>query len=293
MSIAMLEKLTPNIGWQKVFAEMGMPHVDTVIVGQPEFYRGVNKYLKTFSIADWKAYLRWNVLTDFAPYLSNDFDKENFHFTGTVLQGTKAQLPRWERVLTTENRIMGEMLGQLFVKEVFPLQAKMRYNEMVEAIRQSYREHIAKLDWMSEPTKKMALLKLNAIHPKVGYPDKWKDFSKLQIGRGSYAANVINARHWSYLNNINKLGKPVDHTEWNMTPQTYNANYSPSNNEITLPAAMLTMPGIIDSEVDDAVAYGYVAASTIGHEITHGFDDHGRQFDAKVTLNRGGHRQTL
>jgi putative endopeptidase len=284
MSIAKLQKLTPNIGWQTVFAEMGMPHVDTVIVGQPEFYRGVNKYLKSFSIADWKAYLRWNVLTDFAPYLSNDFDKENFRFTGMTLQGTKVQLPRWERVLTTENRIMGEMLGQLFVKEVFPLQAKVRYTEMVEAIRQSYREHIAKLDWMSEPTKKMALLKLNSIHPKVGYPDKWKDFSKLQIGRVSYAANVINARRWSYLNSINKLGKPVDHTEWNMTPQTYNANYSPSNNEITLPAAMLTMPGVMDTEVDDAVAYGYVAASTIGHEITHGFDDHGRQFDARGNL---------
>jgi putative endopeptidase len=154
----------------------------------------------------------------------------------------------------------------------------------VEAIRQAYREHIQKLDWMSPETKQKALEKLNAVHPKVGYPDQWKDFSTLNISRDSYAGNVMNARHWLYLVNINKLGKPVNHQEWNMTPQTYNANYSPSNNEITLPAAQLLIPGIKDEDVDDAMAYGYVAASVIGHEITHGFDDEGRQFDAKGNL---------
>ena len=179
---------------------------------------------------------------------------------------------------------MGELLGQLFVKEYFPPAAKLRYVKLVEAIRTSYKEHIEKLDWMSPETKKKALLKLSTIHPKVGYPDKWKDFSNLEITRESYAANVMRARHWSYLENIHKLGKPVDHSEWNMTPQTYNANYSPSNNEITLPAAQFIIPGIMDKDIDDAVVYGYSAASTIGHEITHGFDDEGRQFDEKGNL---------
>jgi putative endopeptidase len=155
---------------------------------------------------------------------------------------------------------------------------------MVEAIRQSYREHIDKLDWMSPETKQKALAKLNTIHPKVGYPDQWKDFSALVISRESYAGNVMSARHWSYMINVNKLGKPVNHKEWNMSPQTYNANYSPSNNEITLPAAQFLIPGIKDEEVDDAVAYGYAAASTIGHEITHGFDDEGRQYDMHGNL---------
>lgn len=284
MAVSKFNKLTPNINWNIYFANMGMLKVDTVIIGQPEFYTGLNKYLKTFTLADWKAYLRWKVLTSYAPYLSSDFVNENFRFAGGVLSGRKAQLPRWKRVLDTENGIMGELLGQLFVKEYFPVKAKQRYTDLVEAIRQSYREHIQKLDWMSPATKQKALAKLNAIHPKVGYPDKWKDFSTLTIDRGSYAMNVMRARHWAYLTNINKLGKPVDHTEWNMTPQTYNANYSPSNNEITLPAAQFIIPGIKDEDIDDAVVYGYSAASTIGHEITHGFDDEGRQYDAKGNL---------
>ncbi|MEO6522268.1 MAG: M13 family metallopeptidase [Mucilaginibacter sp.] len=284
MPVSQFNKLTPNINWNVVFSNMGIPNVDTIIVGQPEYYVAVNKYLNTFTITDWKAYLRWKVLTSYAPFLSKDLDQENFRFTGTVLAGRKVQLPRWKRVLDTENGIMGELLGQLFVKEYFPLKAKQRYTDLVEAIRASYREHIEKLDWMSPETKQKALLKLSTIHPKVGYPDKWKDFSNLSIDRGSYAVNVIHARHWAYLNNINKLGKPVDHTEWNMTPQTYNANYSPSNNEITLPAAQFIIPGIKDEDIDDAVVYGYSAASTIGHEITHGFDDEGRQYDAKGNL---------
>ncbi len=284
MSVAALNKLTPALSWNTVFTNMGIAQIDTIIVGQPEFYTGLNKYLTQFTVADWKAYLRWKLLAAYAPYLSKAFDQENFRFTGTVLSGRKEQLPRWKRVLDTENGIMGELLGQLFVQEYFPAKAKSRYTTMVEAIQQAYREHIAALDWMSPQTKQAALVKLNTIHPKVGYPDKWKDFSKLTINRTSYAANVLTARHWSYLMNINKLGKPVDHTEWNMTPQTYNASYSPSNNEITLPAAQFIIPGIRDEYIDDAVVYGYAAASTIGHEITHGFDDQGRQYDAKGNL---------
>ncbi len=284
MPVARLNQLTPLINWHTVFSNLELKGVDTVIVGQPEYYRAVNTALKTFSLADWKAYLRWKVLTANAQYLTQALNDENFRFNGTVLAGRKEQLPRWKRVLDTENSLMGELLGQLFVKEYFPAQTKQRYASMVENMRQAYSEHIQKLDWMSPATKQKALVKLNAIHPKVGYPDRWKDFSTLSISRASYAGNVIQARHWAYLNNAAKLGKPVEHWEWGMMPQTYNASYSPSNNEITLPAAQFMIPGVKDSEVDDAVVYGYAAASTIGHEITHGFDDQGRQYDAKGNL---------
>jgi putative endopeptidase len=284
MTVAKFNQLTPAINWTDLFKELQYKAVDSIIVGQPEYYRAVNKALTTFSVADWKAYLRWKLLSSNAPYLNKAFEDESFRFSGKVLAGRKEQLPRIKRITDTENSLMGELLGQLFVKEYFSPAAKLRYNAMVEAIRQSYREHIQKLDWMSPATKQKALVKLNTIHPKVGYPDKWKDFSTLEIDRESYAGNVMRARRWAYLINVNKLGKPVDHQEWNMTPQTYNANYSPSNNEITLPAAQFLIPGVKDADVDDAVAYGYAAASTIGHEITHGFDDEGRQYDAKGNL---------
>ena len=284
ITIAQLNKLTPDINWTGLFNTLELKPVDSVIVGQPEYYRAINKALKTFSADDWKAYLRLKLIISYAPYLNNVVADESFRFSGKVLRGQKEQLPRWKRVLDTENGIMGELLGQLFVKEYFPEKAKIRYVAEVEAIRQAYREHIQKLDWMSAETKQKALVKLNAIHPKVGYPDQWKDFSTLNISRESYAGNMMQARHWSYRVNINKLGKPINHQEWNMTPQTYNANYSPSNNEITLPAAQLLIPGIKDEDVDDAMAYGYVAASVIGHEITHGFDDEGRQYNAKGNL---------
>jgi len=284
MSVAQLNVLTPNINWSNLLPKLGLNQVDSVIVGQPEYYRALDKALTNYTVADWKAYLRWKLISAYAPYLNKDFEIENFRFFGTVLSGRKEQLPRWKRVLDTENGLMGELLGQLFVKEYFPASSKKRYVDMVEAIRQAYREHIAKLDWMSTGTKQKALQKLNAIHPKVGYPDQWRNYSALQISRNSYAQNVLNGRNWQYLENIHKLGKPVNHAEWNMTPQTYNANYSPSNNEITLPAAQFMIPGVNDADVDDAVVYGYVAASTIGHEITHGFDDQGRQFDAKGNL---------
>ena len=284
MSVAQLNSLTPGIEWNDLFRKLEYTSVDSVIVAQPEYYRAVSTALKTFSVDDWKAYLRWKLVSSYAPYLNDAIEQESFRFGGKVLRGQKEQLPRWKRVLDVENGLMGELLGQLFVREYFPKKSKERYVAMVEAIRQSYREHIQKLDWMSEETKTKALAKLNAIHPKVGYPDKWKDFSALTMSRSSYAANVMSARHWSYGVNIHKLGKPVDHLEWGMTPQTYNASYSPSNNEITLPAAQFLIPGIKDDQVDDAVAYGYVAASTIGHEITHGFDDEGRQYDLKGNL---------
>jgi putative endopeptidase len=179
---------------------------------------------------------------------------------------------------------MGEMLGQLYVKEFFNETAKKRYEDMVEAVREALRERISKLEWMGDSTKQKAYAKLAAMKKKVGYPEKWKDFSTMEIGRESYLQNIVNANTWWHNYQVNKLGKPVDRDEWDMTPQTYNAYYNPSNNEIVLPAGIFTVPGYRDEEIDDATVYGYAGASTIGHEIIHGFDDEGRQYDAKGNL---------
>jgi putative endopeptidase len=284
MPLSGLNKLAPDIDWKNAFEKMDYKNVDTVIVGQPEYYIALNKALKTVSINDWKNYLRKNLITAFGSYLSKPFDLEMFRFYGTILNGSKEQLPRWKRVLDTENELMGEVLGQIFVKEYFPEKTKKRYVDLVEAMRSTFKEHIQKLSWMSEQTKQKAYDKLAKVTPKVGYPDKWKDFSTLTINRGPYALNVMRANNFWHRYEANKLGKPVDRTEWGITPQTYNAYYNPSNNEIVLPAAQFLVPGVKDDDLDDAVVYGYAAASTIGHEMTHGFDDEGRQFDAAGNL---------
>ncbi len=284
MTVAGLEKLTPLIDWKTAFEKMDYKGVDTVIVGQPEYFRAVNKALTAFTIADWKNYLVKNLVSAYASDLSKPFDEENFRFYGTVLTGRKEQLPRWKRIIDAENSEMGEVLGQIFVKEYFPEKTKKRYVDMVENMRASFKEHIEKLDWMSQATKEKAYYKLSKVMPKVGYPDKWKDFSSLTIDRGPFALNLMRCHIYWHLYEANKLGKPVDRTEWGITPQTYNAYYNPSNNEIVLPAAQFAIPGIKDDDVDDAVVYGYAAASTIGHEMTHGFDDQGRQFDDKGNL---------
>jgi len=286
MPLAGLGKLSPDVDWASTFKKMDYKHVDTIIVGQPEYYRALNKALKTYSINDWKNYLRKNLVSAFGAYLSKPFDQELFRFYGTVLNGNKEQLPRWKRVLDTENDVMGEVLGQIFVKEYFPEKTKERYVKLVETMRATFKEHIEKLDWMSPQTKERAYFKLSKVMPKVGYPDRWKDFSTLEINRGPYVLNVMRANNWWHKYSAAKLGKPVDRTEWDITPQTYNAYYNPSNNEIVLPAGIFTIPGSRDENIDDAVIYGYAAASTIGHEMTHGFDDEGRLFDAKGNLKR-------
>ncbi|RWY46237.1 M13 family metallopeptidase [Mucilaginibacter gilvus] len=284
MTVAGLGKIAPLVDWKATFEQLGYKNVDTVIVGQPEYYRAVNKALTAFTLADWKSYLKKNLVSDASPYLSKAFDEENFRFFGTQLYGRKEQLPRWKRVLDTENGLMGEVLGQIFVKEYFPEEAKARYVKLVEDMRATFKEHIEKLDWMSPATKEKAYEKLAKVMPKVGYPDKWKDYSSLTVDRSSYAMNVMRGSIFQHNENAEKLGKPVDRTEWGMTPQTYNAYYNPSNNEIVLPAAIFMIPGAKDANIDDAVVYGYAAASTIGHEMTHGFDDQGRQYDAQGNL---------
>jgi putative endopeptidase len=276
-------RLTPSIAWNDRLAAWNL-HPDDVIVGQPEYLAAVDKLLRDTPVSVLRDYLRYHLVDAYASYLGQAFDQEHFRFNGQVLSGQKEQRERWKRVLDNEDNAMGMVLGKIFVKEYFPETAKQRYVALVQAIRDAYRDRIRQLDWMSDATKAKAEQKLAAITPKVGYPDKWKDYSTLAIGRDSYAANMMNAARWHFADDLAKVGKPVDRTEWEMTPQTYNAYYNPSNNEIVLPAAIFTVPGVADAQVDDAVVYGYAAAGTIGHEITHGFDDEGRQFDAAGNL---------
>jgi len=276
MSVDKLNELANNLQWPTYLKKIGANQINDVIVGQPEFYSALNHELSSTPLDVWKNYLRFHLLRASAPYLDTLTFNNYFEYRKT-LTGASEKRPRWKDVLDAEERAMGEALGQLFVKEYFNEKAKKRYTELVEAIRSAYRDRINQLTWMSPETKKKALDKLDKITPKVGYPDKWKDFSALKIDRGAYVLNVQRANEWWHNYNFNKLGKPVDRTEWGMSPQTYNAYYNPSNNEIVLPAGIFAVPGMRDEELDDAFVYGYAAASTIGHEITHGFDDQGRQ----------------
>ncbi|PWT83121.1 MAG: M13 family peptidase, partial [Acidobacteria bacterium] len=273
------QRHTPSITWEDRLAGWNL-HPSYVVVGQPEFFTGVEALLKNTPVPVLKDYLKFHLVSEYAPYLSKDIDAEDFNFYHRVLSGQKEPRPRWKRVLDSENGAMGMVLGRIFVKEYFPESSKKRYSDLVEAIRTAYSERIDRLDWMSDATKAKAHQKLAAVTKKVGYPDKWKDYSALMIGRSSFAENMMAAAHWRFDDMLSKFGKPVDRTEWTMTPQTYNAYYNPSNNEIVLPAAIFEIPGVKDADVDDAVVYGYAGASTIGHEITHGFDDEGRQYDA-------------
>jgi putative endopeptidase len=284
MAVGDLQKLSPTIDWHATITGIGVPQIDTVIIGQPEFYKALDKVVTTEKPEVLKDYMAFHFARTYAAYLSKSFVDASFDFYSRTLRGAKELQPRWKRVLDAEEHAIGEEVGQLFAKEYFNEKAKVRYSDMVERIREAYRARIEKLDWMTDSTKQKALHKLSTMKKKVGYPDHWKDFSAMKIGRNSYAENMMEANRWWNNYEIAKLGKPVDRTEWDMTPQTYNAYYNPSNNEIVLPAGIFTVPGYRDEELDDALVYGYAAASTIGHEITHGFDDEGRQFDEAGNL---------
>lgn len=284
MTFAQLQQQAGNINWAEYAKNIGVNNTtDSIIVGQPEFFKALSTQIKATPLQVWKNYMKFNVIRSYAGYLDNTTYMNAFDYRRS-LTGATTPRPRWKRVLDSEEGAMGELLGQLFAKEYFNETAKNRYNNLVEAIREVYAERIKQLSWMSDATKAKALEKLGRISKKVGYPDKWKDFSSLEIDRSSYFKNMVRANIYWHIHNINKLGKPVDRTEWDMTPQTYNAYYNPSNNEIVLPAGIFAVPGMKDEELDDAFVYGYAAASTIGHEITHGFDDQGRQFDADGNL---------
>ena len=278
------DDLTPSIDWPARLEAFGLRGADTVIVGQPEFYSALEQELRKTRVEDLKNYLRFHLVDTYAPYLGRAFDDARFDFRGRLLSGQEEQRPRWKRVVDAEERAMGMVVGKLFVQTYFPERAKKRYSDLVERIRDAWRDRIERLPWMSAETKAKALEKLAKMTKKVGYPDKWKDYSTLAIGRESFAANVMAGTRWWFQDMLGKFGKPVDRAEWEMTPQTYNAYYNPSNNEIVLPAAAFTIPGIPDDAADDALVYGYAAASTIGHEMSHGFDDEGRQYDASGNL---------
>ena len=283
MAINDLSNLSSSIDWKNYLQNINITKVDSVIVGQPEFFKALDGILKTASVNDLKNYLRYRTVSEFAGALPDAFVMESFNFI-KLFTGAKEMKPRWKRAIKSEENAMGELLGQLYVKKYFDSTTKKRYSDLVENIRDAYKERIKNLTWMSDSTKQKALIKLAAMTKKVGYPDKWKDFSAMQISDESYVQNLINAQKWWHDHEVNKLGKPVDKTEWEMYPQTYNAYYNPSNNEIVLPAGIFTVPGFKDSDLDDATVYGYAGASTIGHEITHGFDDQGRLYDDKGNL---------
>jgi putative endopeptidase len=274
---------TPLIDWNRRLAAMGL-RPDHVIVGQPEFFTNLNRLLEKTPVTILKDYLRVHLVSTYAAYLGKAWEEEDFAFNGKVLSGQKQQRPRWKRVLDSQEIAMGMVTGKIFVQEYFPEKQKRRYADLVEVIRGAYRERIDRLDWMSDTTKAKARAKLDKLAVKVGYPDRWKDCSSLVVGTDSWCGNMMHAARWQFADMIAKFGKPVDRTEWEMTPQTYNAYYHSSNNEIVLPAAIFTVPGMHNEDLDDAIVYGYAAASTIGHEITHGFDDEGRMFDGSGNL---------
>ncbi len=284
MPLAQFKASTPAIAWENVLPQLGVAKADTVIVGQPEFFKGLDKIVTTYSLDDWKTYLKWDLVNSYAPYLNNAIEKQNFAFYSTVMNGVKKQKPRWKRIVEETDGALGELVGQVYVADYLPKGSKEKLLEIGNNIRDVYAEHIKKLDWMSEATKKKALNKLSKIVMKVGYPDKWKDMSSVVINRGTYCANVIAANKWSYDYMVKKFGKPVDRTEWSMFPQTYNAYYNPSNNEIVVPACNILVPGFEGRMPDDAILYGIIGGSTFGHEITHGFDDQGSQYDENGNL---------
>jgi len=278
-SVAEAEKATPHFSWTKFLAAQGLKDVQGFSLSHPEWFAEFDKMLAEIPVAQWKAYLRFHAIDDASPYLSRAFVAEHFDFRAHKLRGQKEIEPRWKRVLGAVNGQMGQALGQLYVKENFPPEAKQRAEQLVANLQSALKLRIEKLDWMSEATKAKALEKLSAFTPKIGYPDKWRDWTGLSIARAGYVDNLLAASKFNHDWRMGRIGKSVDKTEWGMTPQTVNASYNPLKNEITFPAAIL-QPPYFDAKADDALNYGGIGA-VIGHEITHGFDDKGSQFDAQ------------
>ncbi len=283
MSLTQLQKISHNLNWKAYFANIGLKNPGDINVGQPRFFTGMSKIIGETPVNVWKAYLEWNLLDDAAPYLSKKFVQENFDFYGKTMSGQQKMRPRWKRVMGATSGSLGEALGELYVAKYFPPESKKRMVELVSNLKLAFADRIQRLDWMSDTTKKKAIAKLKAITVKVGYPDKWKDYSKLEVVPDNYFQNISNASKFAFNYNLNKVGKPVDKTEWGMTPQTVNAYYNPSNNEIVFPAGIL-QPPFFNKDADDAVNYGAIGV-VIGHEMTHGFDDQGRKYDKEGNMN--------
>jgi endothelin-converting enzyme/putative endopeptidase len=280
---AELDALTPRFGWSGYFTGIGSPPVDAIDVTEKKFFAAFDKAIEDASLDDIKAYLRWHLVDDSAPWLSKPFVDENFAFYGTRLTGAKQLKPRWKRCVALVDGWMGEDLGRAYVAEAFPPEAKARTVAMVQAIADAFKEDLEQADWMSPATKEKALLKLSLMSRKIGYPEHWRDYSRLTIARGDMLGNAQRAAAFELQRELGKIGKPVDHGEWDISPPTVNAYYDPQMNDINLPAGIL-QPPFFSAKFDDAVNFGATAGGTVGHEMTHGFDDEGRQYDGKGNL---------
>ncbi len=288
-----LTELAPHFNWSQFFAAVGddTSKENYLIVNQPDFVQGFDKVLAETDLADWKTYFKFHTLSSFASYLSADFDQENFDFYGKQLSGSEEQRPRWKRGVAVANRSLGEVIGKVYVSRFFKPEAKARMSELVENLRTAYSKSIDELDWMSETTKKAAQEKLAAFTPKIGYPDRWEDYSSLEIKADDLVGNIIRSRVVSHQKQLAKLGDEIHKWEWGMTPQTVNAYYNPTMNEIVFPAAIL-QPPFFNMAADDAVNYGGIGA-VIGHEMGHGFDDQGSRYDAHGNLRNWWTEQDL
>jgi putative endopeptidase len=285
-AVADLKKTTPSINWEKYFAGVGMGQIDTVNVAQPRYMAELEKILNEKKVEAWKEYLKWSVLNRTASTLSTDIENANFDFYGKTLTGALKQRPREEVALQVINGATGEALGKLYVEKLFPAEAKEKAKNMIANVMLAYENRIKALPWMSDATKIKAIEKLNKLTVKIGYPDKWKDYSALELKNvnegGTYFDNMRSLSKWAYTKSLEKLGKPVDKSEWGMSPQTVNAYFNPSYNEIVFPAAIL-QPPFYNYQADEAVNYGGIGA-VIGHEISHGFDDSGARYNADGNL---------
>jgi putative endopeptidase len=278
-----LQKTMPGFAWAAYFGSLGLTGVTEVNVAQPQFMQVLDSLLTSAPLGSWKAYLRWNLLANTAPALSSRFVKESFRFNSNVLRGVKEMRPRWKRCLALTDDAVGEILGQAYVRKNFTPEAKARALEMVRNIRAELRTRLGTITWMSEDTKIKAYAKLDSIIDKIGYPDKWRDYAKLEARPGPFVNNLLLSGTFETRRGLSKIGRSTDRYEWGMTPPTVNAYYNPPTNEITFPAGIM-QPPFFDPKADDAVNYGGMGA-VIGHEITHGFDDEGRQFDALGNLS--------
>jgi endothelin-converting enzyme/putative endopeptidase len=281
-SLAQLRELTPHIQWEVYLKEVNAPASDHYIVSSPEFFRAEDKMLADEPLSKWQTYMRWQVISRAAPYLTKAMDSENFDFFSKTLAGQQEQLPRWRRCTHWADRDLGEALGQAYVDRAFPPESKARTLEMVHAIENAMHGDIASVSWMTPATKEQALAKLKGIEDKIGYPSHWRDYTPVKITRNSLLGNVEQASSFEFERWVAKIGKPVDRTEWTMTPPTINAYYDPQLNTINFPAGIL-QPPFFENNMDDSVNYGAIGM-VIGHELTHGFDDQGRKFDAKGNL---------
>jgi putative endopeptidase len=277
-----LIEMMPDFDWGRYFRNIGMPEIAKVNVGQPDFFKAADKLLVSIPLDDWKVYLRWHLVNAASTTLSSKFVEESFNFNGKYLSGTKEMQPRWKRCVASTDRALGEALGDLYVQKTFTPQARLRARTMVQNLITALRDDLTTLSWMSDDTRKKAVAKLEAFQRKIGFPDKWRNYEALKIDKGAYYNNALSAGEFEFKRNLGKIGKPVDRTEWGMTPPTVNAYYNPSMNEIVFPAGIL-QPPFYDPKADDAFNYGGIGA-VIGHEMTHGFDDQGAKFDALGNL---------